>query len=143
MRLIATTTCLLLACGSTTAPGPTTEAPIGNRVAPAPTDPPDGAAPAATGVSLTSVSPEQGDVNGGTYVVVKGRGFTTEVRDAKIYFGATGNDHPVPERCRADRAGARRHARRRRRRARRARARRRARPAASVSVRRDDALTMS
>lgn len=38
-------------------------------------------------VSLTGLDPEQGDVAGGTYVVIKGESFTSEARNAKVFFG--------------------------------------------------------
>jgi hypothetical protein len=39
-------------------------------------------------LKVTGLSPETGDANGGTYVVVKGNGFTSPSRMAKIYFGS-------------------------------------------------------
>jgi hypothetical protein len=38
-------------------------------------------------LSVTGLDPEQGDVAGGTYVVIKGESFTSEARNAKVYFG--------------------------------------------------------
>jgi hypothetical protein len=45
--------------------------------------------PKRTPLEVTSVSPEKGDADGGTYVHINGSGFMANgARSAKVYFGA-------------------------------------------------------
>lgn len=68
----------LLGCGSS----PRSEPTITNR---APSRP----AVVEAALAITAVTPERGDVEGGTYVTIKGRGFLEDgPRQAKVYFGS-------------------------------------------------------
>ena len=81
-----------------------------------------------TKLKVTGIEPEKGDVEGGTYVRIKGNRFIADgARNAKVYFGSrAGHGRPLRERQRADRRGAGRQAERDRRRADHLRAGRRA-----------------
>lgn len=39
-------------------------------------------------LKVTGLSPETGDSNGGSYVVIKGNGFTAQSRMAHVFFGS-------------------------------------------------------
>ena len=69
-----------------------------------------------TKLKVTGIEPEKGDVEGGTYVRIKGNRFIADgARNAKVYFGSRqGTVDPLRERQRADRRGARRQGRTRR-----------------------------
>ncbi len=41
-----------------------------------------------TKLRVTGIEPEKGDVEGGTYVRIKGNGFLAQTRGAKVYFGS-------------------------------------------------------
>ena len=70
---------LLVACGGA-APPPAQ--PIAN------TAPPPPAPVAAPGLAITAIEPDKGDIDGGTYVRLRGHGFIEHgPRSAKIYFG--------------------------------------------------------
>ncbi|MEO8705617.1 MAG: IPT/TIG domain-containing protein [Kofleriaceae bacterium] len=75
---------VVVACGG---PGHPEPAPVSNTsVAPQMVTP--DAAPSDPSLAITGVEPERGDAGGGTYVVVKGRGFIKMgPRMAKVYFG--------------------------------------------------------
>lgn len=89
MRAIVLVPLLVLACDSKSAPQPTdpTAPPPGDAVAIAVDAPTPVLGPKAPDLVVTAVSPEHGEPEGGTYVVIKGRGFTQVVRTAKVKFG--------------------------------------------------------
>jgi hypothetical protein len=81
---------LAMACGGAKVAEPPSNKPVepktgtGGSAEPAAT--PDGTQDAK--LRVTSVAPEKGDTQGGTYVVVKGSGFLEDgPRQVKIYFG--------------------------------------------------------
>lgn len=72
------------ACGGSPAPAPTPTPSITVDVAVEPTI----AASTAEGLKIIAIDPAQGDVDGGTYAVIKGERFIADgPRSAKIYFG--------------------------------------------------------
>lgn len=68
-------------------------------------------------LKVTGLEPNRGDIDGGTYVVIKGNRFIADgPRTAKVYFGTkeggfrAGEHRPLRERRSARRAGSRRQA---------------------------------
>lgn len=86
MRVVALVA-LAAACHHDVTPRPPASpaAPISNQVAtPVPPAPPTDAGP-----SVTSIKPDRGEADGGTYAVIHGSGFLADgARAAKVYFGA-------------------------------------------------------
>jgi hypothetical protein len=79
-------------CGSTPA-GPSQTPPSNVATVSAPIDAPVAtpiAALGANGLKITAIDPPYGDVDGGTYAVIKGERFMSDgARNVKIYFGTS------------------------------------------------------
>lgn len=75
---------MLAACGNSAPPAaPPSNTPSGSAAQV------DSAAPEGEGLVVTGIEPVNGDVNGGTYVIIKGDGFIKQgPRAAKVYFGS-------------------------------------------------------
>jgi IPT/TIG domain len=83
---------LVAACGSTP-PAPSQTPPSNVATVSAPIDAPAAiptAALGANGLKVTAIDPPFGDVDGGTYAVIKGERFMSDgARNVKIYFGTS------------------------------------------------------